>query len=93
MQTLRSSTSLRAPHACFAQGLDDARDGNALAPLVREALWSAFSRDEACGTALAKAERLVDAGRLRLRPETSLLDDVMLRQRAVDALLSYDPFW
>lgn len=59
---------------------------------ARKALWNAFQGGEV-QESMMRVESMIEAGRLKLSADASLLSDMKLREAALSALLSYSPFW
>ncbi|GAQ78615.1 Microtubule-associated protein [Klebsormidium nitens] len=60
---------------------------------VRQRIWYAYARDERTVGAMIKVEKHIDAGHLRMLEGCPLITDVALRSKAVQAVMSYEPFW
>ncbi|KAF8065931.1 Aspm [Scenedesmus sp. PABB004] len=67
-----------------------------LAARVKGAMLAAYRRvlgDPEVRETMMRVEACIDAGKLRMKPELVLLEDLVQRAAVLDVLMSYNPFW
>ncbi|WIA17340.1 hypothetical protein OEZ85_014203 [Tetradesmus obliquus] len=64
-----------------------------LAARVKGAMLACYRNDQEVHDTMVKVENCIDAGKLRMKPEVVMFEDLVQRRQALDVLMSYNPFW